>query len=191
MIRTRPRRKTTSCRPTCGSPSRPPTFHWRNQGLKKYRLQIFNERQEFLYETASPKPSYAFPSKPPFRVIKGAVYYWQVLTPKDEILVRRYSFKLLTVPQVKFLNASQKDFDQVQARMKGEQRSFTEQFLIYNQYRTLDKLVHLLQMWRDAEPENPNVYRWLARAYLMKGCPLKARNCIEKEGQLGLPDPIE
>lgn len=169
----------------------PPVFIWRDTGAPSYRLQLFNEKGQFIYETRLDKPTFKFPHKPPFRLIKGGLYYWQVLNDKDEVLVRKYGFMLLTQPQVKLLDQQESEFENIQRRQKGEQTSYTELFLMYNQYHTLDKLVHHLQSWRDVEPDNPNVYRVLARVYLMKGCPLQARAALEQEVRLGQPDPVE
>lgn len=169
----------------------PPVFVWRDTQALSYRLQLFNEKGEFIYETTVPKPPFKFPHKPPFRLIKGGLYYWQVLDDRDRVIVRKYGFKLLTQPQVKLLGQQEAECEGIQRRQKGEQASLTELFLMYSQYHTLDKLVHHLQAWRETEPDNPNVYRVLARLYLMKGCPLKAREALEQEVRLGQPDPVE
>ena len=54
-------------------------------------------------------------------------------------------------------------------------RSFTELFLVYNQMHAVDKLVHHMQTWNMHAKDNPYVRRYLSYAYLLKGCPLKAR----------------
>lgn len=168
----------------------PPVFRWRNLNIKKYRLQLFNEKDQFIFEATPPEPRYKFPYNPPFRLTKTAQYYWQVITPKDAIVVRKYPFMLLTKPLVSFVKASERDFDGVQKKQKGEPTSFTELFLVYNQYHMLDKLVHHLQVWRDVDPQNPNIYRYLCRAYLLRGCPLLAREALAEAHRLGAVDPV-
>jgi hypothetical protein len=168
----------------------PPVFTWKDSGAPKYRLQLFNEHDEFIYEAVSAKPTYKFPYNPTFRLIKTGEYYWQVQTPNDDMVVRKYGFRLLTLPLVKALARAEADFDAVQKRQPGETSSFTELFLVYSQYHALDKIIHHLERWTQVSPDNPNVYRYLCRAYLLKGCPLKARQALEKAVHLGANDPI-
>lgn len=168
----------------------PPIFHWKDVKTPPYRIQLFDERKQFLFENSVPQTTWRFPYKGQ-QLTKSGQYYWQVLGPKDVILVARYGFRLLTRPLVKYIAAQEREYDAVQAKQKGDTISSTEMFLVYNTYHTLDKCLHLLQVWRAAEPNNPNVYRYLTRAYLLKGCPLSAREALQQEIQYGGNDPVQ
>jgi len=169
----------------------PPIFHWADVGQKPYRLQLFDDAKQFIYEAKVPLTTYRFPYKPPFRLIKSGLYYWQVLAPNNNLVVGQYDFRLLTLPLVKFIAQQEKLYNAIQAKQKGDTVSATELFLVFNQYHTLDKLVHLLQDWRTNQPDNPEVYRYLTRAYLLKGCPFHARQALQQEIRLGGTDPVQ
>lgn len=168
----------------------PPIFHWADVGQSPYRMQLFDEKKQFVYEIKVKGNTYKFPYKPPFRLIKSGFYYWQVLTQKNDPVVGQYGFRLLTLVLARFIAQQERYYEAVQARLKGDTVSSTELFLVYNQYRTLDKLVHLLQLWRDSQPDNPSVYRYLTRAYLLKACPFNARQALQQEIHLGGTDPV-
>jgi hypothetical protein len=167
----------------------PPIFHWRDLKTPPYRLQLFDEKKQFLYEKKLNANVFRFPYTG-MRLTKSGQYYWQVLAPQDVIVVARYGFRLLTRPLVKYIAQQEREYDAIQAKQKGDTVSATELFLVYNQYRTLDKGIHLLQVWREMEPDNPNVYRYLTRAYILRGCPLNARQALQQEIQLGGTDPV-
>lgn len=168
----------------------PPIFHWRNAKLNPYHIQIFDERKQFIYGKAVPQPIYNFPQRAPFQLTKTGTYYWQVIGPQDQIVVAQYAFRLLTLPLVKWVKQQERDYAAAQAKQPGDTVSSTEMFLVYNHYKTLDKGIHLLQNWANMEPTNPNVFRYLCRAYILKGCPLMAQQALQKEIQLGGIDPV-
>lgn len=168
----------------------PPIFHWRNAKLNPYRIQIFDEKKQFIYGKQVTGPRYDFPAKAPFQLTKSGTYYWQVIGPQDQMIVAQYAFRILTLPLVKYVKSQERAYRDVQAKQPGDTVSSTELFLVFNHYKTLDKGIHLLQNWAKYEPTNPNVFRYLCRAYILKGCPLLAQQALQQEIQLGGNDPV-
>lgn len=169
----------------------PPVFIWRNLKAPLYKLQLFNEWNEVIYEKKLKETRFKFPYDGPFQLAKNSQYFWQVLTGDDQIVVRKYSFTLLTTLHARQLEASERKFDNLRAQKKATQSHYTDMFLLYNNRKMVDRLLHLLKEMANKDPENPMIYRALVRAYLAKGCPAHAQEALNKELQLNGVDPLE
>lgn|GEM_PF-1116546 len=172
----------------------PPVFYWANIGKPPYRVQLFNENDEFIYEKESMESTFKYPYSDP-ELTKGTkLYYWQVLTPSNDVAVRKYPFKILTLYQARDVLKREKEFERLQKRdaLKNvfDSVAYTEMFNLYVQYTCWDKLLHLCDEIKDRDPQNPIVYNLLARLYLIKGCPFYALKAHEKSKQLGSTDEI-
>jgi len=172
----------------------PPVFFWANVNSPPYRIQLFNEYDEFLYEKESMEPKFKYPYSDA-ELTKGTkLYYWQVITPSNDVVVRKTPFKILTLFQARDMLKMEKQFDR--ARKKDpevfDSVAYTDMFLIYVRYTCWDKMLHLCQelVKPERDPENPILYNLLARLYLIKGCPLYSLRAHEKAKQLGSTDEI-
>ncbi len=170
----------------------PPVFQWGQvAGTPQYRVQMFNEWDEFLHEFPSKETRWKFPYRGPFTMAKAGLYQWQVLTPQDEIVVRKYKFYVLTALQAREVEAAKKKFANLKAARKVTRSNYTDLFLLYNRLSMVDDRLRLLQEMSSIDPENPRIYRGLVRAYLDKGCPAHANEALQREIQLGGVDEIE
>ena len=169
----------------------PPVFVWSDAGVKPYKFQMFNEWDEFLYENKSNETRFKFPYRGPFNMQKNSLYRWQVTDANDNIMVRKYSFVLLTLPHSREVASREKAFERARKNNKLLPSDYADLFLLYNQRKLVDKSLRLLQKMSDMDPENPVLYRALVRAYLAKGCPAHALEAHGRELQLGGVDPIK
>ncbi|HXE71530.1 MAG TPA: hypothetical protein VNO81_02630 [Candidatus Nitrosotenuis sp.] len=169
----------------------PPVFYCKDLKLSKYRFQLFNEWNEFLYEHAATEPKFKFPYQAPFQLTKNGLYYWQVLGPDDSIVVRKYPFRMLTQLHARQVEAAEKRFEALQQKKKLTPVDYMDLFLLYNQLGILDKQIHIVREMIKLDPENPVLYRALTRLYVSRGCPAHALEAREKEIQLGFSDVIE
>lgn len=168
----------------------PPVWQWRNTNAKLYRLQLFNEWDEVIYETKTPQNRFKFPYHGPFQLAKNSQYLWQVLDPNDQILVRKYPFTLLTTLHARELERSERRFEAAQKAKKAQQNHYTDMFILYNNRKLIDRSLALLLQMSKKDPENPMIYRALARVYLAKGCPAHAQQALDRELQLNGVDPL-
>lgn len=170
----------------------PPVFVWKEDaGPTPYKFQMFNEWDEFLYETKTQEGRFKYPYRGPFNMQKNSLYRWQVTDAEDNIVVRKYPFVLLTLPHSREVKRMEKRFDRLKDENKLMKSDYVDLFLLYNQRKMIDKSLHLLQQMSEIDPENPVIYRALVRAYLSKGCPAHALEARESELQLGGVDPIK
>ncbi len=168
----------------------PPVWQWRNTNAKQYRLQLFNEWDEVIYETKTPQNRFKFPYNGPFQLAKNSQYLWQGLDPNDQILVRKYAFTLLTTLHARELERNEKRFEAAQKAGKAQQNHYTDMFILYNNRKLIDRSLGLLLQMSKKDPENPMIYRALARVYLAKGCPAHAQQALDRELQLNGVDPL-
>lgn len=169
----------------------PPVFYCKDLKLPKYRFQLFNEWDEFLYEGVSREPKFKYPYSGVQQLTKNGLYYWQVLGPDDSIVVRKYPFRVLTQPLATLVERSEKRYEALKKKKQASTIDTTDMFLLYNTLNLVDKNIHLLQDMIKQDPENPILYRALVRAYLTRGCPAHAKEALDKETALGAVDPIE
>jgi hypothetical protein len=168
----------------------PPVWQWKRTNAPLYRLQLFNEWDEVIYETKTPQNRFKFPYNGPFQLAKNSQYLWQVLDPGDQILVRKYPFTLLTTLHARELEHAEKKFEAAQKAGKAQQNQYTDMFILYNNRKLIDRNLALLLQMSKKDPENPMIYRALARVYLAKGCPAHAQQALDKELQLNGVDPL-
>ncbi len=168
----------------------PPVWQWKNTNAKLYRLQLFNEWDEVIYETKTAQNRFKFPYSGPFQLAKNSQYLWQVLDPTDQILVRKYAFTLLTTLHARELERAEKRFEAAQKAGKAQQNQYTDMFLLYNNRKLVDRSLALLLQMSKKDPENPMIYRALVRVYLAKGCPAHAQQALDRELQLNGVDPL-
>jgi len=168
----------------------PPVFQWKKVNAPLYRLQLFNEWDEVIYETKVKENRFKFPYHGPFNLAKNSQYLWQVLTPDDQIVVRKYAFTLLTTPHARELARVERRFEQTKNAGKAMQNHYTDMFIHYNNRKLIDRLLGLLLQMSKKDPENPMIYRALVRVYLAKGCPAHAQQALDKELQLNGVDPL-
>ncbi|MEW6278064.1 MAG: hypothetical protein AB1758_05535 [Candidatus Eremiobacterota bacterium] len=170
----------------------PPVFQWGAvPGTMNYRIQMFNEWDEFMHEWGTKDTRWKFPYKAPFQMQKAGLYQWQVLTPGDDIVVRKYKFYVLTQLQTKEVERAQKRFAELKRTKKITRTHYADLFLLYNRLSMVDERLHLLQEMSAIDPENPVIYRGLVRSYLDKSCPAHALEAHQRELQLGGIDDIE
>lgn len=168
----------------------PPTFSWADTGASQYKFQLFNEWNEFIYETTVSTNSFKYPMDAPLQLTKGGLYYWQVLTMDNQRIAPKVPFKVTTAIQVSMLKDWEKQFEDSKKMDPNNTVPYIKMLLLYNNFRMWGKLVKLTEEIRDLDPQNPIPYRTLARLYLVKGCPYFARESVQKAVALGADDPI-
>lgn len=168
----------------------PPVFVWRDTGAQEYKLQLFNEWDEFLFETETPETRFKYPYQGNFQLAKNSLYKWQVTDESDQIVVRRYPFVLLTTLHARELERAEKRFERLEKEGKATQADQTDLFLLYVQRRMIDKYLHTLERMAKQDYENPVIHRGLVRAYLAKGCPAHAWQSLETERSYGGVDVV-
>ena len=169
----------------------PPVFDWKKTGSPTYRMQLFNEFNEVMWEKKTKEAHLKFPYDAPFKLAKNSQYLWQILAADDTILVRKYSFTVLTLPHAQELERRERQFNQMVAAKKATTANYTDMFLLYNNRRLTDRSIKILKKMANLDPENPVIYRALVRAYLDKGCPAHAREALEKELKLNGTDEVK
>ena len=168
----------------------PPVWQWKNINASLYRLQLFNEWDEVIYETKTKTNRFKYPYNAPFNLAKNSKYMWQVLTQDDQIVVRKYAFTLLTTLHARELQRNERAFEKLKKQGKAMQNHYTDMFILYNTRKLIDRLLGLLLQMSNKDPENPMIYRALVRVYLAKGCPAHAQQALDKELQLNGVDPL-
>lgn len=168
----------------------PPVFQWSRVPAPQYRLQLFNEWNEVIYETRTKETRFKYPYSAPFQLAKNSQYFWQVTTPDDTIVVRKYPFTLLTTLHARELEMAERRMEALKKQRKAMQYNYTEMFILYNNRKMIDRTLSLLRQMSNMDPENPMIYRALVRAYLAKGCPAHAQEALNRETQLNGTDPL-
>ena len=167
----------------------PPVFDWKNVG-NLYRIQLFNEYNEVIWETRQASNHLKYPYNAPFKLAKNSQYYWQVIGANDRLVVRKYPFTLLTLPHAQELERKERNFAKLRAARQAYANHYTDMFLLYNNRRLIDRSLKILREMSAMDPENPVIYRALVRAYLDKGCPAHAQAALDKETRFNGTDPV-
>lgn len=168
----------------------PPVFVWSDTGAANYQLQLFNEWDEFLYETETPETRFKYPYRANFQLAKNSLYKWQVTDDQDNIVVRKYPFVLLTTLHSREVARAEKRYNNLKAAGKATQADQTDLFLLYVQRKMIDKYLHTLQDMAEQDHQNPLIHRGLVRAYLAKGAPSHALQALETERSYGGVDEV-
>lgn len=171
-------------------PSWPPVFSWKPvAGVATYSFQLFDTTNQFLAGATVKGARYkAF--KEFSDASKGQLFQWQVTTPDNQVVVRKYPFMVLTRPLESWLGAIRKSFQAKKKAGKLQRSDYTDYLLASAQLMQVDDVVALCQQMAAMDGKNPNVFRALTRAYLAKGCPAHAKQAHDTEMQLGGADPI-
>ena len=171
-------------------PSFPPSMFWSKQAEGTVsHLRVFDYLGKPMWTREVQGHTYKLTEKEADAMPKGVVYTWDVVADKQTVVVR-YPFRLLTKPQRDWYQKQRRDFDNKKAAGKLERSDWTDMILVSTQLYYVDEAIDLLYKMRDMDPQNPNIYRALTRAYLHKGCPGTAQQALDKELQLGGIDPI-
>ena len=168
----------------------PPVFVWSDTGTSKYKLQLFNEWDEFLYETETSDTRFKYPYRSDFQLAKNSLYKWQVTDADDRIVVRKYPFIILTTLHARELERAEKRYDNLLAAGKATQADQTDLFLLYVQRKMIDKYLHSLEKMAQQDQQNPMIHRGLVRAYLAKGAPAHAWQSLQTELSYGGEDEV-
>ena len=168
----------------------PPVFVWSDTGANSYKLQLFNEWDEFLYEAETSDTRFKYPYRANFQLAKNSLYKWQVTDPQDRIVVRKYPFVILTTLHARELERAEKRYDNLVAAGKATQADQTDLFLLYVQRKMIDKYLHALEKMAKQDQQNPMIHRGLVRAYLAKGAPAHAWQSLQTELSYGGEDEL-
>lgn len=171
-------------------PTWPPAFTWgKVPGVARYKIEFFDTTNQFLASATVTQAAYkAFHE---FNdASKGSTFQWQVLTPDDRIVVRKYPFMILTKPLQDWLGGITSDFQRKKKAGKLERSDYTDFLLVSSQLVQVDDVVALCQQMATMDSKNPRVFRALTRAYATRGCPALAKQAHDTELQLGGVDPI-
>ncbi|MCL5773483.1 MAG: hypothetical protein M1536_03805 [Firmicutes bacterium] len=168
----------------------PPAFSWADTGAKQYKFQLFNEWNEFIYESVITTNSFKYPMDAPLQLTKGGLYYWQVLTMDNQRVVPKTPFKITTAIQANLIKDWETQFENSKKMDPNNTVPYIKMLLLYNNFRMWGKLVRLTEAIRDIDSQNPLPYRTLARLYLVRGCPYFARESLQKAVALGAEDPV-
>ena len=168
----------------------PPVWVWSDTGATKYKLQLFNEWDEFLYEKETTETRFKYPYQPDFRLAKNSLYKWQVVDQSDNIVVRKYPFVLLTTLHAREVERAEKRYENLEKAGKATTADQTDLFLLYVQRKMIDKYLHTLEKMAKKDHQNPMIHRGLVRAYLAKGAPAHALEALENERSYGVVDEV-
>lgn len=154
----------------------PPVFRWAPNSLSDYRVTLFDSTGQFLHSFQVDEEELDYPrgAEAPFRLVKGAKYYWQVTDVDGNQLVNRYPFYPLTRVQIKELHRYER------ALAEDKPSTYVDLLLVQMQHDALDKYVHLLERMRDMDPENPRLKEVLHNAYLQRGVPAHAGRLVTR-----------
>lgn len=169
----------------------PPVFVWgESAGTPPYKLQLFNEWDEFLYEAETSENRFKYPYRADFQLAKNSLYKWQLTDSQDQIVVRRYPFVLLTTLHAREIARAEKRYTRLEKAGKANQADQTDLFLLYVQRKMIDKYLHSLEKMAKQDHQNPVIHRGLVRAYLAKGAPAHAWQSLQTELSYGMEDPV-
>jgi len=168
----------------------PPVFVWSDVGASQYKLQLFNEWDEFLFEHDTAETRFKYPFRGDFQLAKNSLYKWQVTDDRGQLVVRRYPFVLLTTLHARELARAEKRFENLQKQGKATPADQTDLFLLYVQRKMIDKYLHALEKMAKDDYQNPVIHRGLVRAYLAKGAPAHALESLKTERSFGGVDEV-
>jgi len=167
----------------------PPSFDWEDAGEPSYELSIYKMTGERVWSKTLTKSEYRLTHREANKLLKGVNYKWGV-TAKDQVIVRPYEFKLLTLPLRKWFNEQAAVFTTLRRQNKLQRSDYTDYLLVCSQILDIDRAMELIEKMRAIDPKNPRVFRALTRIYLRKGCPGHAMAAHKKLEKLGGLDPI-
>lgn len=168
----------------------PPVFNWSDTGSSSYKIQLFNEWDEFMFEAQTKETRFKYPYQANFQLAKNSLYKWQVTDSNDNIVVRKYPFVILTTLHARELESAEKRYNNLKASGKATQADQTDLFLLYVQRKMIDKYLHALEDMARQDYQNPVIHRGLVRAYLAKGAPAHALKSLETERSYGGRDEL-
>lgn len=169
----------------------PVTFTWlKATGASPYQLSVLNASGGTVLGVTTRTPSVKLAPRQANKLFTGTVYSWQVTTPGNATVVPNYDFMYLSVPQKKWYNEIRGKFENLRKRNQLQRSDYTDYLLVSSQLVRVDDVVSLCREMAKMNPNNPDVFRALTRAYLAKGCPAHAREAHAMEIQLGGVDPV-
>lgn len=173
------------------NPAFPPGFWWPPQaGAATYALQILQPSGgQPIWSTTAKDNQYKMKESDANALSKGSDYVWQVQA-NNQPVTRPYAFMLLTLPLEKWYLEQNKAFAAKRAAGKLERSDYTDYLLVCAQLNRIDESLTLVQEMSNMDPQNPNLFRALARVYLAKSCPALAKQAYDTEIQLGGYDPL-
>jgi hypothetical protein len=168
----------------------PPTFAWTDTGAAGYTLSIYDPATGSAVWTKEVSGTrYQLSQDEGNQLLKGVNYRWDV-NAGDQVVVRPYEFKLLTLPLAKWFDQQVVDFDGKRDRDQLQRSDWTDYLTVCAQVLDIDRAFELAEKMKEMDPQNPRIYRVLTRIYLRKGCPAHAKAAYDKEIALGALDPI-
>lgn len=168
-------------------PTFPPSLFW--QKTSDCVLEVYDYVGASLWNVPVKGHTYVLTTAQAQAMPKGVNYSWDVKSG-DQVLVARYPFKLLTLPQYKWFQEQTQDYESKKASGKLQRSDWTDYLLVCSQLNYVDQGLDLLYKMAEMDPNNPAVYRALTRVYLQKNCPVHARRAHDKELELGGLDPV-
>jgi len=173
------------------NPAFPPGFYWLPQsGATSYQLQVLQPSGgQPVWSTTAKTNQYKMKELEADILSKGSNYVWQVQA-NGQPVTRPYAFMLLTLPLEKWYLQLNKAFAAKRAAGKLERSDYTDYLLVCAQLYRVDETLTLVQEMSNMDPQNPNLFRALARVYLAKNCPALAKQAYDTEIQLGGYDPL-
>jgi hypothetical protein len=168
----------------------PPTFAWTDMGAASYTLSIYDPATGSPVWTKEVSGTrYQLTQDEGNQLLKGVNYRWGV-NAGNQVVVRPYEFKLLTLPLKKWFDQQVADFDGKRDRDQLQRSDWTDYLTVCAQVLDIDRVFELAEKMKEMDPQNPRIYRVLTRIYLRKGCPGHAKAAYDKQIELGALDPI-
>ena len=167
----------------------PPSFKWEPAEGASYQLKIEQPTGEQVWSKTLSKNQYRLTPQEANKLLKGVNYKWSV-TSGDNVVVRPYEFKLLTLPLKKWFDEQASVFTKKRSANKLERSDYTDYLLLCSQILDIDRAMEVLEKMRAMDPNNPLVFRALTRIYLLKNSPGHALAAHKKLEELGGRDPI-
>jgi hypothetical protein len=171
----------------------PPTFSWpASPGTKGYTLTILDAAKNVMLsrKLQATTRSYKLQQQEASKLFKGTVYTWGVTDDAGNVVLAPYPFMLLSRPQDDWLSENHKDYDGKVKRGQLQRSDRTDRLLVGAQLVQVGDVLSQAKEMAKEDPNNPQVYRVLTRAYLLKGCPAHAKQAHDREIELGGIDPV-
>jgi hypothetical protein len=169
----------------------PLAFTWpAADAVGQYQLQILNATAQTVVSVDSKTNRYELTPKQAMPLYTGTVYSWQVSAPSNPRVVAPYSFMYLSRPQDNWLTETRDYFEGLRKRGQLQRSNYTDYVLVCAQLVRVDDVIALCTEMASMNPNNSRVFRALTRAYLMKNCPLHARQAHDQELKLGGMDTV-
>jgi hypothetical protein len=168
-------------------PTFPPSLFW--QKSDNSLLQVYDYLGNSMWKKQLSGHSYVLTNEQAQAMPKGVNYWWDV-TSGNQVLVAKYPFKLLTLPQYKWAEDQRHSFDSKRSTDQLQRSDWTDYLLVCSQLNYIDEALDLLYKMAEMDPNNPAIYRAMTRVYLAKKCPVHAQKAHDKELQLGGLDPV-